>query len=112
MDIWWPRHHPCMLTIPFKMKRAEKANTIGLFVSSEVPEGGEKTHWEGLFEGEVQPPREEEKQEWAKKLVSVVSSSDTFFLFADNVHRASKSGVKLAAPSGSVVDKECIKAGI
>ncbi|KAF8880161.1 bifunctional purine biosynthesis protein ade10 [Infundibulicybe gibba] len=112
-DIWWLRHHPRVLALPFKkgVKRAEKANAVDLFVSGEVLEGGEKTHWEGLFEGEVQPLGEQEKQEWAKKLDGVACSSDAFFPFADNVHRARKSGVKfLAAPSGSMMDEECIKA--
>ena len=37
-------------------------------------------------------------------------SSDVFFPFPDDVHRARKSGVRcLAAPSGSVIKKECVK---
>lgn len=40
----------------------------------------------------------------------VVCSSDAFFPFPDNVHRARKSGVKyIAAPGGSIMDQECIK---
>ncbi|KAJ7572079.1 bifunctional purine biosynthesis protein ade10 [Mycena floridula] len=112
-DLWWLRHHPRVLALPFKkgVKRAEKANAIDLFVSGEKLEGGEKEHWESLFEGQVDPLTETEKQEWATKLDGVACSSDAFFPFADNVHRARKSGVKyLAAPSGSVMDEECIKA--
>ncbi|KAF7289130.1 Bifunctional purine biosynthesis protein ade10 [Mycena chlorophos] len=53
----------------------------------------------------------EEKAEWSAKLDGVSCSSDAFFPFPDNVHRARKSGVSyLAAPSGSVMDAECIKA--
>ena len=74
-------------------------------------EGGEKEQWESLFEGEVQALEDEEKREWASKLDGVACSSDAFFPFPDNVHRARKSGVRyLAAPSGSVMDEECIKA--
>jgi len=112
-DLWWLRHHPRVLALPFKkgVKRAEKANAIDLFVSGELLEGGEKEHWESLFEGSVEPLKEEEKKEWASKLDGVACSSDAFFPFPDNVHRAKKSGVKyLAAPSGSVMDEECIKA--
>lgn len=112
-DLWWLRHHPRVLALPFKkgVKRAEKANAIDLYVSGEVLEGGEKAQWENLFEVPVEPLFDEEKKEWAAKLDGVACSSDAFFPFPDNVHRAKKSGVKyLAAPSGSVMDEECIKA--
>ncbi|KAJ6457423.1 bifunctional purine biosynthesis protein ade10 [Mycena vitilis] len=112
-DIWWLRHHPRVLALPFKkgVKRAEKANAIDLFVGGEVLEGGEKTQWESLFQGAVEPLSAQEKAEWAAQLDGVACSSDAFFPFADNVHRARKSGVRyLAAPSGSVMDAECIKA--
>jgi phosphoribosylaminoimidazolecarboxamide formyltransferase/IMP cyclohydrolase len=102
-----------VLALPFKkgVKRAEKANAFDLFVSGEVLEGGEKEQWESLFEGEVPALEEEEKREWASKLDGVACSSDAFFPFADNVHRARKSGVRyLAAPSGSIMDEECVKA--
>jgi len=114
-DLWWLRFHPRTLALPFKkgVKRAEKANAIDLYVSGEELEGGEKAHWESLFEGEVEKLSklsEEEKKEWVKKLDGVACSSDAFFPFPDNVHRARKSGVRyLAAPSGSVMDTECIK---
>jgi len=112
-DNWWLRHHPRVLALPFKkgVKRAEKANAIDLFVGDEVLEGGEKEHWESLFENVPTPLTAEERAEHAKKLDDVACSSDAFFPFPDNVHRARKSGVKyLAAPSGSVMDEECIKA--
>ena len=112
-DLWWLRHHPRVLSLPFKkgVKRAEKANAIDLYVSGEVLEGSEKTNWEGLFRRVPEPLSEEEKKEWGKKLDKAACSSDAFFPFPDNVHRARKSGVKyLAAPSGSVMDQECIKA--
>ncbi|KIO33752.1 hypothetical protein M407DRAFT_13667 [Tulasnella calospora MUT 4182] len=112
-DNWWLRHHPRVLALPFKsgVKRAEKANAIDLYVSGEELEGGEKEHWESLFETVPQPLTAEERKEWATKLDGVSCSSDAFFPFPDNVHRARKSGVTyLAAPSGSVMDAECIKA--
>lgn len=112
-DLWWLRHHPRVLALPFKkgVKRAEKANAIDLYVSGEELEGGEKAHWESLFEAAVEPLTAAEKKGWAAKLDGVACSSDAFFPFPDNVHRARKSGVKyLAAPSGSVMDAECIAA--
>ncbi|KAK0440970.1 bifunctional purine biosynthesis protein ade10 [Desarmillaria tabescens] len=102
-DLWWLRHHPRVLSLPFKkgVKRAEKANAIGPLCCC----------GESLFEGKVEALTDAEKKEWAAKLDGVACSSDAFFPFPDNVHRAKKSGVRyLAAPSGSVMDEECIKA--
>ncbi|KAG8740546.1 Bifunctional purine biosynthesis protein ade10 [Ceratobasidium sp. 428] len=112
-DNWWLRHHPRVLQLPFKkgVKRAEKANAIDLFVGGEELDGGEKAQWESLFETVPAPLSTEERKSHATKLDGVVCSSDAFFPFPDNVHRARKSGVKyLAAPGGSVMDAECIKA--
>ncbi|KZT52984.1 AICARFT/IMPCHase bienzyme [Calocera cornea HHB12733] len=112
-DNWWLRHHPRVLALPFKKgtKRADKANAIDLYVTGEKLEGAEKTQWESLFEALPAPLTEAEKEAWAQQLTGVACSSDAFFPFPDNVHRARKSGVSyLAAPSGSVMDAECIKA--
>jgi phosphoribosylaminoimidazolecarboxamide formyltransferase / IMP cyclohydrolase len=112
-DNWWLRHHPRVLALPFKkgVKRAERANAIDLFVGDEVLEGGEKAQWESLFEEIPAPLSAQERADHAKQLDGVACSSDAFFPFPDNVHRARKSGVRyLAAPSGSVMDEECIKA--
>ena len=112
-DLWWLRHHPRVLSLPFKkgVKRAEKANAIDLFVGGEPLEGGEKAQWENQFDAVPAPLTTEERAEWAAKLDGVSCSSDAFFPFPDNVHRARKSGVKyLAAASGSVMDEECVKA--
>jgi phosphoribosylaminoimidazolecarboxamide formyltransferase/IMP cyclohydrolase len=112
-DVWWLRHHPRVLALPFKKgtKRADKANAIDLYVGGEPLEGGERAQWESLFESVPEPLTTEERNEWATKLEGVACSSDAFFPFPDNVHRARRSGVKyLAAPSGSVMDAECIKA--
>ena len=102
-----------MLALPFKkgVKRAEIANAIDLFVGGEALEGREKAQWESLFEDKIEGLSESERREWAGKLDGVACSSDAFFPFPDNVHRARKSGVKyLAAPNGSVMDEECVKA--
>jgi phosphoribosylaminoimidazolecarboxamide formyltransferase/IMP cyclohydrolase len=112
-DNWWLRHHPRVLALPFKkgVKRADKANAIDLFVGGEVLEGGEKAQWESLFEGIPPPLGAQERADHAREFDGVACSSDAFFPFPDNVHRAKKSGVRyLAAPSGSVMDEECIKA--
>lgn len=111
-DLWWLRHHPRVLALPFKagVKRAEKANAIDLFVGGEELEGGERAQWEAMFSEVPAPLSAQERAEHMKGLEGVACSSDAFFPFPDNVHRARRSGVKyLAAPSGSVMDAECIK---
>lgn len=112
-DIWWLRHHPRVLNLPFKsgIKRAEKANAIDLFVTGEPLEGLEKEQWESMFTTVPEPLSQEEKVAHAALLKNVACSSDAFFPFPDNVHRAKKSGTQfLAAASGSVMDAKCIKA--
>ena len=80
-------------------------------MSSEVLEGGEKPQFEGQFEKVPAPLTDEECREFAAKIDGVACSCDAFFPFPDNVRHARKSGVRyLAAPSGSVMDEECIKA--
>jgi len=112
-DNWWLRHHPRVLALPFKKgtKRADKANAIDLFVVGETLDGGEKQQWEGLFDTVPPPLSTQEREEHFHKLDGVACSSDAFFPFPDNVYRARRSGVRyLAAPSGSVMDEDCIKA--
>ncbi|EJD43818.1 bifunctional purine biosynthesis protein ade10 [Auricularia subglabra TFB-10046 SS5] len=112
-DNWWLRHHVRVLALPFKKgtKRADKANAIDLFVGGEELEGGERAQWETLFESVPPPLTAEERAVHLKQLDGVACSSDAFFPFPDNVHRARRSGVRyLAAPSGSIMDAECIKA--
>ena len=112
-DNWWLRHHPRVLSLPFKKgtKRAEKANAIDLFVTGQVGEGSERSQWENMFDPLPTPLTQEERNAHMASLQGVACSSDAFFPFPDNVYRAKRSGVRyLAAPSGSVMDQECIKA--
>jgi len=114
-DNWWLRHHPRVLSLPFKKgtKRADKANAIDLFVTGAAyqAEGGERAQWEGLFDETPVELTKEEKVEHMKELKGVCCSSDAFFPFPDNVHRAHRSGATyLCAPGGSIMDAECIKA--
>lgn len=114
-DNWWLRHHPRVLSLPFKKgtKRADKANAIDLFVTGAAfaAEGGERAQWEGLFDETPVELTKEEKSQHMKELKGVCCSSDAFFPFPDNVHRAYRSGATyLAAPGGSIMDAECIKA--
>jgi len=101
--------------LPFKKgtKRADKANAIDLFVTGQAftAESSEKAQWESLFESTPSALTAEERESHLSALSGVVCSSDAFFPFPDNVYRAKRSGATyLAAPSGSVMDEECINA--
>ncbi|KAG8215080.1 AICARFT IMPCHase bienzyme, partial [Butyriboletus roseoflavus] len=76
-DLWWLRHHPRVLALPFKkgVKRAEKANAIELFVSGEILEGGEKAQWQDQFESVPAALTEEERRAWGRQLDGVACSS-------------------------------------
>lgn len=108
-DNWWFRQHPKVLGFKWKKgtKRPEKSNAIDLYVSNQVPTTEpEKSEWESKFEEIPTPLTESERKEWLSKLDNVALSSDAFFPFPDNVHRAVRSGVKyIAAPTGSVMDQ-------
>jgi phosphoribosylaminoimidazolecarboxamide formyltransferase / IMP cyclohydrolase len=117
-DAWWLRHHPKILKAKFKKstKRADKSNAIDMFVTGEIwdceEDSQEFKDWKNVFL-EGQSPEaftKEEKKAWFEGLRGKVSlASDAFFPFSDNVNRASRSGVGfIAAPGGSVQDKEVI----
>lgn len=113
-DNWWLRQHPKVLGMKWAKgtKRPDKSNAIDLFVSGQIPEEGpEVEEYESKFEVLPEPFSKEERREWLNKLNNVACSSDAFFPFSDNVYRAVRSGVKyIAAPSGSVQDKEVLAA--
>ncbi|KAL7421310.1 bifunctional phosphoribosylaminoimidazolecarboxamide formyltransferase/IMP cyclohydrolase [Cryptotrichosporon argae] len=113
-DNWWLRHHARVLALPFKKgtKRADKANAIDLFVTGQAFEASpaEFAQWSALFDETPEPLTAEDRKEHMAKLEGVVCSSDAFFPFPDNVHRARRSGATfIAAPSGSIMDDECVR---
>lgn len=111
-DNWWFRQHPKVLAFKWKKgtKRPDKANAIDLYVSNQVPTiEPEKSEWEFKFEEVPEALTADERKEWLSKLDNVALSSDAFFPFPDNVHRAVRSGVKyIAAATGSVMDQAVI----
>lgn len=112
VDNWWARHHPKVLAFMFKrgVKRAERSNAIDLYVNDQIGEGAERLAWEACFEVVPAPLTLEERKEHQSQLEGVVVSSDAFFPFADNIHRAHQSGVGyVVSPSGSVRDEEIIR---
>jgi phosphoribosylaminoimidazolecarboxamide formyltransferase/IMP cyclohydrolase len=118
-DAWWMRHHPSVLAFKFRkgIKRAERANAIDLYATGEVWEWDEtekeRQDWAAMFEEVPARLSPADRKAWMAKLKDqgVALASDAFFPFADNVARAVRSGVKyIAAPGGSVMDGEVIKA--
>ncbi|KAJ1936257.1 bifunctional phosphoribosylaminoimidazolecarboxamide formyltransferase/IMP cyclohydrolase, partial [Linderina pennispora] len=110
-DNWWLRHHPKVLGMQFaaSAKRADKSNAIDLYVTNQTGEGVELEQWEANFAHVPELLTADERKEHMQKLGGVVVSSDAFFPFSDNIHRAHRSGVDyVAAPSGSVMDNVVI----
>lgn len=100
-DMWWMRLHPRVLNLPInpKLNRAEKNNTIDLFLTEDITEPEERILRENLTEP-VARFTKEEKREWLDKLTGVSLGSDAFFPFRDSIDRASRSGVKYIAQAG------------
>ncbi|RKP22918.1 cytidine deaminase-like protein, partial [Syncephalis pseudoplumigaleata] len=112
-DNWWLRHHPRVLAFDFKpeAKRADRSNAIDLYIIDKIGEGAERAAWEALFNTVPAPLTAEERAAYQAELRDVAVSSDAFFPFADNIHRASQSGVHyVAAPSGSIQDAVVVEA--
>ncbi|KAJ2360638.1 bifunctional phosphoribosylaminoimidazolecarboxamide formyltransferase/IMP cyclohydrolase, partial [Coemansia sp. RSA 2611] len=112
-DNWWMRHHPKVLAMRFSSsaKRADRSNAIDLYVTGQTGEGAELEAWKACFEAVPEPLSEDERRAHMAGLRGVALSSDAFFPFSDNIHRARRSGVDyVAAPSGSIQDDVIIQA--
>ncbi len=111
-DIWWLRQSPQVLGLQFVdgIRRADRDNTIDVYISDEYEDVLAEGTWQKLFK--VKPPvfTKEEQKEWLAKNTDVALGSDAFFPFGDNIERAYKSGVKyIAQPGGSVRDDNVIE---
>ena len=74
-------------------------------------QGEERAAWEAYFDTVPTPLTAAERKAWMHELKGVSLSSDAFFPFSDNIHRAHQSGVAyVVAPSGSVQDNVVIGA--
>ena len=118
-DNWLLRQHPRVLELPFveKIGRADRDNTIDVFISDEPDEVIAEGRWQKFFTEKPVPLTREEKRAWLDQQTGVALGSDAFFPFGDNIERAFKSGVKyIAEPGGSIRDdlviEECDKNGI
>ena len=106
-DNWWLRQNPKVLALPFKqgIRRADRDNTIDVYISDEYEDVLRDGTWENFFETKPEVLTKEEKKEWLSKMNGVSLASDAFFPFGDNIERAYKSGVE---PGGSIRDDNVI----
>ena len=110
-DEWWLRQCPKVMNLPFKEKirRADRDNTINVYISDEWEDVLQDGVWEQFFTEKPEPLTREEKKAWIAQNKGVSVGSDAFFPFGDNIERAHKSGVKyVAQPGGSVRDDHVI----
>ena len=114
-----------MLALPFveKIARADRDNTIDVFISDEPDEVLADGRWQRFFTERPEPLTKEEKRAWLNQLTreekrayldgvaGVALGSDAFFPFGDNIERAHRSGVTyVAQPGGSIRDDNVIDA--
>lgn len=111
-DIWWLRQHPKVMNLPFVdgIRRADRDNTIDVYISDEHDDVLAEGIWQRLFKEKPEVLTMEEKKEWIAKNTKVALGSDAFFPFGDNIERAHKSGVEyIAQAGGSVRDDNVIE---
>ncbi len=111
-DNWLLRQHPRVLALPFveKIGRADRDNTIDVFISDEPDEVIAEGRWQKFFTEKPVPLTREEKRAWLDQQTGVALGSDAFFPFGDNIERAHRSGVSyVAQPGGSIRDDNVIE---
>ncbi len=118
-DIWYLRQHPKVMNLPWveKIHRADRDNTIDVYISEDHDDVLADGTWEQFFTKKPEVLTREEKKEWLKTLKGVALGSDAFFPFGDNIERAHKSGVEFIAQAGGSVRDDhvimtCDKYGI
>ena len=111
-DTWWLRQCPKVMNLPFKpgIRRADRDNTIDVYVSEEHDDILREGVWQQFFTEKPAVLTREEKREWIAKNNNVALGSDAFFPFGDNIERAHKSGVQyIAQAGGSIRDDNVIE---
>lgn len=118
-DIWWLRQHPKVMNLPFveKIRRADRDNTIDLYISEDYEDVLAEGAWQQFFTQRPEPLTREEKKAWIAQNTEVALGSDAFFPFGDNIERAHRSGVAYVAQAGGSVRDDhviatCDKYGI
>lgn len=110
-DNWFLRQNPKVLNLPFQEKigRADRDNTIDVYMSEDYMDVLADGVWEKFFTEKPEVFTREEKRAWLNQMTEVALGSDAFFPFGDNVERAHRSGVcYIAQPGGSIRDDNVI----
>lgn len=111
-DNWFLRQNPKVLNLPFREKigRADRDNTIDVYMSDDYMDVLADGTWENFFTEKPEVFSREEKRAWLDQMTDVALGSDAFFPFGDNVERAHRSGVRyIAQPGGSIRDDNVIE---
>ena len=111
-DNWWLRQCPKVLDLPFKpgIRRADRDNTIDVYISDECDDVLRDGTWENFFTEKPSVFIREERRAWLDTMSGVALGSDAFFPFGDNIERAHKSGVEyISEPGGSIRDDNVIE---
>jgi len=111
-DEWWLRQSPKVLNLPFKenIRRADRDNTINVYLSEEYEDVLRDGAWEQFFTEKPEAFTRAEQKEWIAQNTNVALGSDAFFPFGDNIERAHKSGVEfIAQAGGSIRDDNVIE---
>lgn len=111
-DLWHLRRSERVLSLPFRpgLTRNEKDNIIEQYLSDD-PEIDVVSDWKGFFTRMPERMEREEKKAILASIHGVSLASDAFFPFADNIIRASRSGVSyISQPGGSMRDDLAIEA--
>ena len=106
-DNWFLRQNPKVLNLPFieKIGRADRDNTIDVYMSDDYMDVLADGAWETVFTEKPPVFTAEEKRSWLAQNTGVALGSDAFFPFGDNIERARRSGVQyVAQPGGSIRD--------
>lgn len=111
-DLWHLRQSDKVLSLPFRegLRRADRDNTIDLYLSEDDMDVLADGVWENFFTEKPEAFSKEEQREYLSKLSGVACGSDAFFPFGDNIERARRSGVTyVAEPGGSIRDDNVIE---
>ena len=89
-DKWFLRQSPKVLNLPFKsdIKRADRDNTIDVYISDDYEDVLADGIWEQFFTEKPEVFTREERKAWLKNMEGVALGSDAFFPFGDNIERA------------------------
>ena len=109
-DNWFLRQCPKVLALPFldSVGRADRDNTIDLYISDDCEEVLADGVWQKFFSTRPEVLTKAEKRAYLDTISGVCLGSDAFFPFGDNIERAVKSGVVYVLQAGGSVRDDLV----